>query len=228
MSPSLKDVALKTPLAPFRRFRRALHVQPRGDLVRLGSDYGGWTIPTDLVESSWVCYSGGVGNDITFDVALIERFGCEVEAFDPTPSSVEHVGVAAAGEPRFHFHPWGVWSEDTTLRFYEPEYSNTNFSAINLHDTDGFFEAPCRSLPSIMRELGHDRIDLLKLDIEGAEYEVLDALIGDDIRPTVLCVEFHKTPGIRSMLRAASRTRAIGYDVVAVHGYDVTFVRSAA
>lgn len=222
----LKHLVLKTPLAPFRRFRRALAVRPRVDLVRLGSDYGGWTVPADLVERSWICYSGGVGDDITFDLAFIERFGCEVDAFDPSPSSVEHVRVAA-DEPRFHFHPWGVWSDDVTVRFYAPDYSDTNFSAVNLHDTEDFFEAPCRSLPSMMRELGHDRIDLLKLDIEGAEYEVLDALIDGDIRPTVLCVEFHKTSGIRPMLRTASRTRAIGYVAVAVDGYDVTFVRTA-
>lgn len=227
MSAIVKDLVLKTPLVPFRRFRRALRVRPRRDLVRLGSDYGGWTVPADLVESSWTCYSGGVGNDTTFDLAFIERFGCEVDAFDPTPSSVEHVRVATAAEPRFHFHPWGVWAEDATVRFYAPDYSDTNFSAVNLHHTEEFFEAPCRSLPSIMRELGHDRIDLLKLDIEGAEYELLDAMFESDIRPMVMCIEFHKTSGIRPMLRAASRTRAIGYDAVAVDGYDVTFVRTA-
>jgi FkbM family methyltransferase len=195
--------------------------------VRLGSDYGGWTVPNDLVERSWVCYSGGVGDDITFDLAFVERFGCEVDAFDPTPSSIEYVRDASAGEQRFHFHPWGVWSVDATVRFYAPDYSDTNFSAVNLHSTAEYFEAPCRSLPSIMRELGHDRIDLLKLDIEGAEYEVLDTLIESAIRPIVLCVEFHKTSGIRPMLRAARLTRAIGYDAVAVDGYDVTFVRTA-
>lgn len=89
MSAIVKDLVLKTPLVPFRRFRRALRVRPRRDLVRLGSDYGGWTVPADLVESSWTCYSGGVGNDTTFDLAFIERFGCEVDAFDPrrAPSS---------------------------------------------------------------------------------------------------------------------------------------------
>lgn len=227
MRATLERFALKTPLAPFRRFRRALRVRPRGDLVRLGSDYGGWTVPGDLVEPSWVCYSGGVGDDITFDLEFVERFGCEIDAFDPTPSSIEYVRIASAGEQRFHFHAWGVWSEDATVRFYAPDYSDTNFSAVNLHSTEDYFAAPCRSLPSIMRELGHDRIDLLKLDIEGAEYGVLAALIESDIRPTVLCVEFHKTSGIRPMLRAARRMRAIGYDAVAVDGYDVTFVRTA-
>lgn len=227
MSVVLQDLALKTPLARSKLFRRALRVRPREDLVRLGSDYGGWTVPVDLVERSWVCYSCGVGEDTTFDVELIERFGCEVDAFDPTPSSGAHVRDTMAAEPRFRFHPWGVWFEDATVRFYPPAPFDTNLSVVNLHHSEDFLEAPCRSLPSIMRELGHDRIDLLKLDIEGAEYEVLDAMIESDIRPVVLCVEFHKTSGIRPMLRAASRTRAAGYEATAVSGYDVTFVRGA-
>ncbi len=229
MLSTVKRLVVKTPLAPFRRFRRALRIRPRSDLVRLGSAYGGWTVPADLVEPSWVCYSVGVGDDITFDIALIEQFGCEIEAFDPTPSSVEYVQRAAAHEPRFRFYPWGVWiCDDPAVRFYAPPYSDTNFSAVNLHRTDEFFDAPCRALLSIMEELGHDRIDLLKLDIEGAEYEVLDSLIDGPIRPEVLCVEFHKrSSGIRSMVQAANRTQAAGYEAVAAEGYDVTFVRRA-
>ncbi len=41
-----------------------------------------------------------------------------------------------------------------------------------------------------MHEFGHRRIDLLKLDVEGAEYEILRSMLVDDIKPRVLCVEF--------------------------------------
>jgi hypothetical protein len=34
------------------------------------------------------------------------------------------------------------------------------------------FVAECRILESLMNEPGHDRIDLLKLEVEGAEYEI--------------------------------------------------------
>lgn len=228
MSLHLKDLALKTPLAPFRRFRRGLKVRPRGDLAFLGSEYGGWTVPADLVEPGWVCYSAGVGDDITFDLAFIERFGCDVYAFDPTPSSVEFVQEAAADEPRFHFHRWGIWSRDEVLRFYAPDYSDTNFSVVNLHSTEEFFEAPCRSLTSSMEVLGHRRLDLLKLDIEGAEYDVLGSLMASKLRPTVICAEFHKTASIARIHQTTNRVRSSGYAAVAVHGYDVTFVHTKA
>src|SRR5262245_14315827 len=40
-----------------------------------------------------------------------------------------------------------------------------------------FFTAPAERLPTIARRLGHQRIDVLKIDIEGGEYAVLDDLL---------------------------------------------------
>ncbi len=105
------------------------------------------------------------------------------------------------------------------------------YSVANLHHTEDYFEAPCRSLPSIMRELGHEHIDFLKLDIEGAEYEVLQSVLAGIVAPYVLCVEFHKTDGIRSMLdgirpmvETVRKLNRCGYIPIWVDGYDVTFV----
>jgi predicted GNAT superfamily acetyltransferase len=41
-----------------------------------------------------------------------------------------------------------------------------------------------------MKELNHDYLDLLKIDIEGAEYEVIKSIIQDKIQIKVICVEF--------------------------------------
>src|SRR5262245_45261334 len=57
----------------------------------LGSEYGGWCICPDSLGPQSVVYSVGVGEDISFDLALIERFGLQVHAFDPTPKSVRWV-----------------------------------------------------------------------------------------------------------------------------------------
>ena len=46
-------------------------------------------------------------------------------------------------------------------------------------------------LVTILRELGHDSIDVLKIDIEGGEYGVLPDLIATGIRPSQLLIEFH-------------------------------------
>ena len=69
-------------------------------------------VPISLLRKSSICYCAGVGEDITFDISLIESVGCEVFAFDPTPRAAEHVGLAAAGVEQFHFYPVGLWSSD--------------------------------------------------------------------------------------------------------------------
>ena len=159
--------------------------------VKLGSDYGGWTVPTGWITAESVCYCAGVGEDITFDLGLIAAFGCHVHAVDPTPRAVAHVQKHARTEAKFHFEQVGLWNEDTTQRFYAPANpKHVSHSVMNLQKTDTYFEAECVRLSTLMARNGHQHIDLLKLDIEGAEYKVLESLLSDGIRPKILCIEF--------------------------------------
>ena len=199
---------------------------PALGLRKIGSDYGGWIVPTALVAADWVCYCGGVGEDITFDLGLIEAFGCEVHAFDPTPRAIAHAAERGADEPRFRFHPVGLWSEDTTLRFFAPrDPTHVSHSVVNLQRTSDYFEAPCRAVPGLMAELGHDRIDLLKLDVEGAEHRVVESVLGAGIRPAVLCLEIDQPVRPRALWRTVRRIRGAGYDLVAVDHWNLTFVQ---
>ena len=75
----------------------------------------------------------------------------------------------------------------------------------------------------------------MKLDIEGAEYEVLRTVIDGFVTPAVLCVEFHKRRGTRTVINGIKPMIACvrdlerrGYRAIAVDGYDVTLVYCAA
>jgi FkbM family methyltransferase len=156
---------------------------------RLGSLYGGYHVPMTLLSSSSVCYSAGIGEDITFDLELIEATQCQVFAFDPTARSIEHVKSLAAEGPQFHFLPLGLWHSDETVKFFAPQdRRHVSHSIVNLQKTRDYFEAPCKRLSSVMRELGHDRVDLLKLNIEGAQYAVIESIIEDNVPVRVLTV----------------------------------------
>jgi len=195
-------------------------------LERIGTEYGGWIVPTTLLQSDWLCYCAGVGEDITFDLGLIERLGVTIYAFDPTPRAIEHVRREASGESRFHFLPVGLWSEDTTLRFFVPkDPSHVSHSVVNLQRTREYFEAPCRSLPSLMAELHHDTIDLLKLDIEGAEHRVLRSMLDSGIKPKVICTEIDQPVSPVRFWSTIRRVQSAAYALVAVSGWNFTFVR---
>src|SRR3546814_5498841 len=112
-------------------------------------------------SADWVCYAGGVGEDVTFGLGIIDRFGWQVFAFDPTPRAIAYVADHAKEVKKFHFMPVGLWSEDATLRFYAPrDPTHVSHSIVNLQETESYFEARCRSIASLMAELGHDRLDL--------------------------------------------------------------------
>lgn len=211
--------------------RRRIHGRP--DLLRLGSRYGGWIVPSTALDASSVCYCAGAGEDISFDLALITRFGCEVRVFDPTPRAIAHVQQVASGNPRLQLHAVGLWDTDESVRFYAPaNAAHVSHSAVNLQNTSRYFEAPCRSLASLMREHGHRYLDLLKLDIEGAEHRVIHAMLAQNLDVRLLCVEFDEaalelTPERRA--RIAGSVAALidrGYELVAQDGRaNYTFVR---
>ena len=68
------------------RFAAGLDVSPRDDLLEVGDlNYGGYILPTLLLSQDSVCYLAGTGEDISFDLSVIARFGCEVHSLDPVP-----------------------------------------------------------------------------------------------------------------------------------------------
>jgi len=163
----------------------------RTDVAQIGSRYGGWSIPMDMINSESICYCVGCGEDISFDLGLIDGFRCEVYAFDPTPRAIRHVESHAAGNPRYHFSPVGLWDKAEKLKFYVPiNPKDVSHSLLNLQKTNDFIEVPVERLSAIMARNGHTHLDLLKLDIEGAEYKVLDSMFADGIDVAILCVEF--------------------------------------
>jgi FkbM family methyltransferase len=217
-------------LALGRRILLRHAVPPRTlGLQKIGTAYGGWIVPTALIKPDWTCYCGGVGEDISFDLGLIERFGCVVRAFDPTPRAIAYIARNAANEPKFDFHPVGLWSENTTLRFFAPRNpAHVSHSVVNLQHTSEFFEAPCRTVESVMQEVGDERIDLLKLDIEGAEHEVVRSMLARGIKPTVLCLEIDQPVRVRAFWGTVRRIRSAGYALVAVDSWNLSFVRKDA
>jgi FkbM family methyltransferase len=213
-----------------RRARRSalgnLRDRPDLGLQKIGTAYGGWIVPTRLIESSWRCYCAGVGEDVSFDLGLIERFGCQVVALDPTPRAIAYAEPIAAREPHFRFLPVGVWSSDKVLRFYRPANpEHVSHSVVNLQQTDEWFEAPVRTIESVMREVGDRSIDLLKLDIEGAEHAVLASALAAGIRPTVVCFEVDQPVNPVRFWRTIRGVLGHGYELVAVDGWNFTFVR---
>lgn len=199
-----------------QRGRRALPGTGGVATTWVGTSYGGWALPDAALQPDAVCYLAGVGEDVSFDLALIDTCGCEVHAFDPVPESVSLAESVEAEHPKWHFHPYGLWSEDTTLRFSDnPIDGYVSRSATDMHGTQRGIEFAVRSLPSLMAEFGHDRIDLLKLSVEGSEYELIDALIASKVPAATVCVEFAQPAPLARVRGAVEQMQVAGYELAA-------------
>lgn len=202
-------------------------------LVRIGSVYGGWVIPDGIINNNSVCYCVGVGEDISFDLGLIDKYRCKIYAYDPTPRAIEYANSTASSIKNYHFFPLGIWDEDETIKFYAPANpEHVSHSIVNLQKTEHYFEADCRRLGSIMSANKHDRIDLLKLDIEGAEYKVLESLVNDNLDVTVLCVEYDELwsasdDGVKDRISRSVRGLIdYGYKLVNIDNHsNYTFIK---
>ena len=64
-------------------------VQTTARTFRAGTGYGGCVCSMESMGPESVVYSVGTGEDLSFDLAIIERFGCAVHGFDPTPKTVD-------------------------------------------------------------------------------------------------------------------------------------------
>ncbi len=192
--------------------------------VRLGTAYGGWWVPAWVLQPGVLAYSAGVGEDTSFDLELAAH-GVQVVCFDPTPRAVAHMATIAA-PGLLDFEPIGWWDEDCEIRFFVPRDStHVSHSAMNLQQTTEFFTARVERPETIRQRRGDPVPDLVKMDIEGAEYKVLPAMLRDGFRPRVLCVEFNQPVPLRMPRAHIQGLRAVGYNVQSVEGWNVTLVR---
>lgn len=177
---------------------REYRPEPRLQLPteRHGTQYGGWDLWCEPLGPDSVVWSFGIGRDLSFDLSLIDRFGVRLHAFDPTPEAVEFA-TRRALPSRLTFHPWGVAPRDGLARFRplfrdaaRVRYSH-DYSLSEAPPDPRDVTLPVRRLSTLAAELGVDRVSVLKMDVEGAEFEVLDDLLTEGPAVDQLLVEFH-------------------------------------
>ena len=187
-----------------------------------------WTILTRDLKHP-VVYSGGVGKNITFELELINRFDATIYAFDPTETGIKTINALPTSN-RLHFYQVALSDIDGILELNLPVNIQEGSYTKGVFKGDQNFKTgfPCRKISSLMNELGHSKLDILKIDIEGSEYEVINNVLDEKIEFDQLCVEFHHF--FKSIPRKATsdilkRLKMEGYQLFHKRELDFSFCK---
>jgi FkbM family methyltransferase len=156
---------------------------------------GDWCICPVGISQESIVYSFGVGDDVAFDQGLIEKFGLTVFAFDPTPASIDWVNDQLL-PGNFHFFPYGLSDRSGTLKLFPRARRNGKASSMFTSVECGYSDNECIEiqayrLQDTLKMMNHDRVHILKMDIEGAEYGVIEDVLHSGIELYQILVEFH-------------------------------------
>lgn len=121
----------------------------------------------DFVESpSWMIDAGSYIGDTS--AYFLSRFpSLQVISLEPAPSSYELASknLKPYGE-RSHLQNIGLSFEEAVVKF-----SGSNTGAA-IGDSDSAIDVTCKTIPSLLEEYNIGKLDILKLDIEGAEKSI--------------------------------------------------------
>jgi FkbM family methyltransferase len=197
---------------------------------RMGSDYGGWVVAVEPLSKAAnpIVLSFGLGDDISFDEEISQSFGAYIYGFDPTTASMNW--IAGRGKPQnMQVFPIGIAKFEGRQKFSLPgNDSRGNFSAkANVGNP-----VICDVMPysSILNLLKLQHVDVLKLDVEGSEYDVIPDIVSSPILPVQLLVEFHHRLHqihVAETRKAVNIIQEAGFSLFAVSpgGQEMSFIR---
>lgn len=170
----------------------------------------------DLSPDSVVLDIGGHEGD--WSSAIWKRYGSRIWVFEPMPGSSRALERRFASMPAITVLPFGLGAETKDAIFADLG------DCSSLYRTGGRdVQVSIRDVVDVLRDLGLTHIDLVKINIEGGEYDLIERLIesGWIERCRDLQVQFH-----RCASDAENRREKIRSTLLASHEitYDFAFV----
>ena len=160
---------------------------PRG-YERLGTRYGGWWVDTRAMGPQPLLIDCGLGEDISFPAAFLQRFAdARVIGVDPNPRSLAYCRARCPSGMEILANAFWTTAGETIV-FHLPRGEDklpkgADGVSGSLDPSHEYVEGGERietqsvDLDSLLSRAGRTECDVHKLDVEGAEYALLEALV---------------------------------------------------
>ncbi|MHC5055899.1 MAG: FkbM family methyltransferase [Planctomycetota bacterium] len=171
-----------------RSAQRARKRSRRREIRRWFRTDGDHTLRLDypLDKDSVVLDVGGFKGD--WAAGIRERYGCTIHVFEPVPCFAREIRERFDGDARVVVHEVALANASGSMSM-----SVAGDESSFCQNGAGTVQVEVVRAADFIRENGMDRIDLMKLNIEGAEYDLLDHLIAEGLvgRIRDIQVQFH-------------------------------------
>jgi FkbM family methyltransferase len=146
-------------------------------------------VEADIDERSIVLDVGAFVGEWSEQIS--KRYGSTIYAFEPNPSSLQPLAQRLRDHPNVVRLSYGLGAADYTATMALAGPGSSIYSVGPELDTA---EVQIRDVVGVLDELGISEIDLLKVNIEGGEYDLFDRLIEADRLRTIrlVSVQFHE------------------------------------
>jgi FkbM family methyltransferase len=125
---------------------------------------------------------------------ILDLYNPTIHAFEPDPRNFKKLEKRALGCSGLIPYQYGLGDKNETVRMTLELLGSTMFS-----DTSEKKGVPCaeveiRDIADTWKSLGLNRVDLMKINIEGAEFPLLERMIAVDLLRKVDCfmIQFHE------------------------------------
>lgn len=145
-----------------------------------------------------IIVSAGIGDQINFELDIMERLKDKrviLLAIDPTPKSLKFLSDSVLPDD-FVVVPYALCGKNEELSFALPAAEGWTSGSTEELLEDGRqlkteIKVQGKTLKTILEEHGIEKIDLLKMDIEGSEFDVLDNILSDGIPVEQMTIDLH-------------------------------------
>ncbi len=199
------------------------------DLIRVGNAHdGGYILPSSLVNMIDFLLSFGISDDWSFEKHL-KRLNPEItiHAYDHTISGKAFRSSLIHGLLKL---PFGMVSRDNYLRRYNRLISyNSFFKGKAQHfnervnrEVELSYDVP---VEKALRRAISEKL-LVKIDIEGDEYKIIDSLLTSSDNILGMIIEFHSTGAQRSTFLDSVQALQGRFDIVHLHANNFSPIGS--
>ncbi len=125
---------------------------------------------------------------------MVERYDPVIYAFEPNPKSFELLRQKAQNNPKLQPMPYGLGGEDSTVDFTLNGLGSSMCDDRSSNSDVPRIKVDIAAVDRVWKELRLGQVDLMKINIEGAEFPLLDKMITANLLNKVDCfmIQFHE------------------------------------